>query len=163
MVAAERVTVLEGLAPMFAAMLGATACHDLDFGSLRVCISAGAAMPVELLRRFEDKFNCTVLEGYGLPETSGPACFNRPDAMRKVGSVGTPIDGVQMRVVDAHASEVPTGAPGEIQVRGRNVMKGYWNLPEATADALVDGWFSTGDIGRVDEDGYFFMIAHKNV
>jgi len=58
---------------------------------------------------------------------------------------------------------VPTGTPGEIQVRGRNVMKGYWNLPEATADALVDGWFSTGDIGRVDEDGYFFMIAHKNV
>jgi long-chain acyl-CoA synthetase len=163
MVAAERVTVFEGAAPMFAAMLGAAIVHDLDFGSLRVCISAGAAMPMELLRRFEDKFNCTVLEGYGLPETSGPACFNHPNAVRKIGSVGTPIDGAQMRVIDAHATEVPTGTPGEIQVRGRNVMTGYWNLPEATADALVDGWFSTGDIGRVDDDGYFFMIAHRNV
>jgi long-chain acyl-CoA synthetase len=83
--------------------------------------------------------------------------------VRKIGSVGTPIDGAQMRVIDEHATEVPTGTPGEIQVRGRNVMTGYWNLPEATADALVDGWFSTGDIGRVDDDGYFFMIAHRNV
>jgi long-chain acyl-CoA synthetase len=163
MVAAERVTVFEGLPPMFAAMLGATAGHDPNFGSLRVCVSAGAAMPVEVLRRFEDKSDCTVLEGYGLPETSGPACFNRPGAVRKVGSVGTPIDGVQMRVVDEHATEVPTGAPGEIQVRGHNVMKGYWNMPEVTAAAVVDGWFSTGDIGRVDENGYFFIVARKNI
>ena len=163
MVAAERVTVLQGLAPMFAAMLGATAGRDLDFGSLRVCISAGAAMPVEVRHRFEDRFNCTVLEGYGMPETSGPACFNRPNGVRKVGSVGTPIDGVQMRVVDEHATEVPTGTPGEILVRGHNVMKGYWKLPEATADALVDGWFSTGDIGWVDEDGYFFVVVGKNI
>ena len=98
------------------------------------------------------------IEGYGLPETSGPACFDRPVARTQGRFVGTPIDGVQMRVVDAHATEVPTGAPGEIQVRGRNVMKGYWNLPEVTADDIVDGWFSTlGDIGRVDEDGYFFV------
>jgi len=147
---------------MYAAMLGATAGHDLNFGSLRVCISAGAAMPVEVLRRFEDKSDCTVLEGYGLPETSG-ACFNHPGAVRKVGSLGTPIDGVQMRVVDEHATEVPAGTPGEIQVRGHNVMKGYWNLPEATADAFVDGWFSTGNLGRVDEDGYFFIVAGNNI
>jgi long-chain acyl-CoA synthetase len=162
MIAADRVTVFEGLSPMYAAMLGATTGHDLDFGSLRVCISAGETMPVELLRRFEDKFDCTVLEGYGLSETSGPACFNHP-AARKVGSIGTPIDGVQMRVVDEHGTEVTAGTPGEIQVRGHNVMKGYWNLPEATADALVDGWFSTGDSGRVDEDGYFFIVARKNI
>ena len=161
--AAEQVTVFEGLPFMYAAMLAATAGHEPDFGSLRVCMSAGATMPVEMVRRFENTSDCTVLEGYGLSETSGPACFNRPAAQRKVGSIGTPIDGVQMRVVDEHATEVPTGTPGEIQVRGPNVMKGYWNLPEANADALVDGWFSTGDIGRVDEDGYFFMIAHKNV
>jgi long-chain acyl-CoA synthetase len=98
-----------------------------------------------------------------MPETSGPACFNRPNGVRKVGSVGTPIDGVQMRVVDEHATEVPTGTPGEILVRGHNVMKGYWKLPEATADALVDGWFSTGDIGWVDEDGYFFVVVRKNI
>jgi long-chain acyl-CoA synthetase len=163
MVAAERVTVFEGLPAMYAAMLGAAAGRDLDFGSLRVCISVGAAMPVEVLRKFEDEFDWTVLEGYGLPETSGVACSNHPGGIRKVGSIGTPIDGVQMRVVDEHATEVPTGTPGEIQVRGHNVMKGYWNLPEATANAVVGGWFSTGDIGLVDEHGYFFVIAGKSV
>jgi long-chain acyl-CoA synthetase len=124
-------------------------------------------MPPGLLRRFEDRFDCTVLEGYGLPETSGAACFNHPGATRKVGSIGTSVDGVRMRVVDQHSTEVPTGTPGEIQVRGHKMMKGYWNLPEATADAIVDGWFSTGDIGRVDEEGYFFIVffivAHKEV
>jgi long-chain acyl-CoA synthetase len=159
MVAAERVTVFEGLPSMCAAMLGA-AVHDLDSRSLRVCMSAGVVMPVEVLRRFEDKFDCTVLEGYGLPETSGPACFNHPRAVRKLGSIGTPIHGVRMRVVDEDAIEVPTGTPGEIQVRGNNVMTGYWNLPKATANVLVDGWFSTGDIGRVDEDGYFFLARN---
>jgi long-chain acyl-CoA synthetase len=163
MIAAERVTVVAGLPHMYAAILGAIAGDDLDFGSLRVCISAGEAMPVELLRRFEDRFDCTVLEGYGLPETSGTACSNHPSAVRKVGSIGTPIDGVQMRVVDEHATEVPTGTSGEIQVRGNNLMKGYWNLPGATADAFVDGWFSTGDIGHVDEDGYFFIVDRKNI
>jgi long-chain acyl-CoA synthetase len=163
MIAAERVTVVAGLPPMYAAILEAIAGDDLDFGSLRVCISAGEAMPVELLRRFEDRFDCTVLEGYGLPETSGTACSNHPSAVRKVGSIGTPINGVQMRVVDEHATEVPTGTSGEIQVRGHNLMKGYWNLPGATADAFVDGWFSTGDIGRVDEDGYFFIVDRKNI
>ena len=163
MVAAERVTVFEGLPAMYAAIVGAVAGHDLDFSSLRVCISVGAAMPVDVLRRFEDEFDCVVLEGYGLPETSGAACSNHPNAIRKVGSIGTPIDGVQMRVVDEHATEVPTGTPGEIQVRGHNVMKGYWNLPQATADAVVGGWFSTSDIGLVDEDGYFFIIARKAV
>ncbi len=162
MIAAERITIFEGLPSMYAAMLGA-ATHDRDSSSLRVCMSAGAVMPRGLLRRFEDKFECTVLEGYGLTETSGPACFNHPDAVRKVGSIGTPIDGVRMRVVDEDAIAVPTGTPGEIQVRGHNVMKGYWNLPEATADVIVGGWFSTGDIGRVDKDGYFFLFAHNDI
>jgi long-chain acyl-CoA synthetase len=162
MFAAEQVTVFVGLPFMYAAMLGATAGREPNFGSLRVCISAGAAMPVEVLRRFEDKSDCTVLEGYGLSETSGPACFNHPAAPRKVGSIGTPIDGVQMRVVDEDATEVPTGTPGKIQVRGPNVMKGYWNVPDATANAIVDGWFSTADRGRVDEDGHFFIVARKN-
>jgi long-chain acyl-CoA synthetase len=160
--AAEHVTAFEGLPFMYAALLAATAGHEPDFGSLRVCMSAGATMPVEMVRRFENTSDCPVLEGYGLSETSGPACFNRPAALRKVGSVGTPIDGVQMRVVDEHATEVPTGTPGEIQVRGPNVMKGYWNLPEATANAIVDGWLSTGDSGRVDEDGYFFIVGRQN-
>jgi long-chain acyl-CoA synthetase len=163
MVAAERVTVFEGLATIYTAMLGAAAGQDPDLGSLRLCISADAPMPLEVLRRFEGKFDCAVLEGYALPETSGAACFNHPGAMRKGGSIGVPIDGVQMRVVDQHASEVPTGTPGEIQVRGHNVMKGYWNLRETTAEAIVDGWFSTGDSGSVDEDGHFFIVARKNI
>ncbi|HEY4796446.1 MAG TPA: AMP-binding protein, partial [Mycobacterium sp.] len=162
MFAAEQVTIFEGLPFMYAAMLAATAGHEPDLGSLRVCMSAGATMPVEMVGRFEDQSESAVLEGYGLSETSGPACFNRLAALRKVGSIGRPIDGVQMRVVDEHAAEVPTGAPGEIQVRGPNVMKGYWNLPEATANAIVDGWFSTGDSGRVDEDGYFFIVARES-
>jgi long-chain acyl-CoA synthetase len=162
-IAAERVTIFEAPPPAYPAMLGATACHGADFGSLRVCISAGTVTPVEVLDRFEDTSGCVVLEGYGLSETSGPACFNHPAAQRKPGSIGTPIDGVQMRVVDEHATEVPVGTAGEIQVRGHNVMKGYWNLPETTAHALVDGWFSTGDSGRIDDDGYFFITAGKHI
>ncbi|HXB89997.1 AMP-binding protein [Mycobacterium sp.] len=162
MVAAERVTIFEGSPAMYTAILGAVPGHNLDFGSLRVCISVGAAMQLEVLRKFEDEFHCVVLESYGLPETSGVACSNHPNAIRKVGSIGTPIDGVQMRVVNEHATEVPTGTPGEIQVRGRNVMKGYWTLPDVVAGAVVDGWFSTGDIGLVDEDGYFYIIARES-
>jgi long-chain acyl-CoA synthetase len=162
-VAAERVTVYQGPPSTYAELLGAVAGDEPESGSLRVCTSAGAAMPVEVLRRFEDTFGGTVIEGYGLVETSGVACVNHPGAVRKPGSIGTPIDGVQMRVVDKHTTEVPTGTPGEIQIRGYNVMKGYWNLPEATDDAIVDGWFSTGDIGRVDEDGYFFIVARRSI
>jgi long-chain acyl-CoA synthetase len=163
MFAAERVTVFEGAPAMYAALLGVVASHDVDFASLRLCISVGAAMPAEMLRRFEDEFDCMVLEGYGVPETSGVACSNHPHARRKLGSIGTPVDGVRMRVVDDHGNQVPTGTPGKIQVRGRNVMKGYWNLAESDADTVVDEWFSTGDIGRVDEDGYFFLAAGKNI
>jgi long-chain acyl-CoA synthetase len=160
-IAAEGVTVFQGAPFMYAAMLGAAPYHALNFGSLRVCISSGAAMPVDVLRRFEDRFGCTVLEGYGLAETSPAACFNHPGAVRKSGSIGTPIHGVQMRVVDERGAEVPAGTLGEIQIRGHNVMKGYWNLPRATAAAIVDGWFATGDIGRVDDDGYFFIFDRK--
>jgi long-chain acyl-CoA synthetase len=163
MVAAERVTVFEGLPAMYAAMLGPTGTQRLADSSLQVCMSGGAVMPTGVLRRFEDKSNCTVLEGYGMPETSGPACFNHPNSVRKAASVGTPLDGVRMRVVDEHSTEVPTGRPGEIQVRGHNVMKGYWNFPATAADSVADGWFSTGDIGRVDGDGYYFVVVPKNI
>jgi len=163
MIAAERVTVFEGVPAMYAEMLGVTAPHELNCGSLRVCISVGAAMPAEVLHGFEDRFGCTVLEGYGLSETSLAACFNRPGAGRKAGSIGTPIDGVQMRVVDERGDEVPTGTAGQIQVRGHNVMKGYWNAPEDTQASMLDGWFSTGDIGRVDDDGYFYLVDRKEI
>src|SRR6478672_6228146 len=154
MIAAEPATIFEGVPTMYVALLAAADRSDIDVSSLLVCVSGGAAMPVEVLRAFEDRFGCTVLEGYGLSETSPAVCFNHPGRVRKVGSSGTPIDGVQMRIVDEDDNNVPVGSPGEIQVRGHNVMEGYWNLPDATEAAIKDSWFSTGDIGRVDEDGY---------
>jgi long-chain acyl-CoA synthetase len=130
--------------------------------AMRLSVSGGAAMPVEVLRQFEDAFDCIVLEGYGLSETSPVASFNHPDRERKPGSIGTPIRGVEMRVVDASGAELPQGEVGEIAIRGHNIMKGYWNKPEATAEAVsADGWFRTGDIGRVDEDGYFYIVDRK--
>ncbi len=102
-----------------------------------------------------------ILEGYGLSETSPAVTFNHPDAERRPGSIGTPIEGVQVRLVDEDGNEVPTGAPGEIQVKGPNVMKGYWNLPDATSEAIKDGWFSTGDIAVVDADGYYYVVDRK--
>jgi long-chain acyl-CoA synthetase len=161
MIAAERVSIFEGVPAMYVAMLAAADRIDVDLSSLRVCVSGGAAMPVEVLRAFEDRFGCKVLEGYGLSETSPAACFNHPDRVRKVGSIGTPIDGVQMRIVDEDGNTVPVGTPGEIQVCGHNVMKGYWNLPDATEAAIKDGWFCTGDIGRVDEDGFYYIVDRK--
>ncbi len=118
-------------------------------------------MPVELMRGFEEAFNCKVLEGYGLSETSPVASFNHPDRERKPGSIGTPIAGVEMKVVDEDGNEVPQGEVGEIVIRGHNVMKGYWNRADATAEAIEDGWFHTGDMATVDEDGYFFIVDRK--
>ena len=127
--------------------------------SLRTCVSGGAALPVQVLADFENAFGCTVLEGYGLSESSPAAAFNHPNRPRKAGSIGTPIQGVQMRVVDLDGVEVPQGDTGQIQIRGHNVMKGYWNLPDATKDTITaDGWLNTGDVGRIDEDGYFYIV-----
>jgi long-chain acyl-CoA synthetase len=156
------VTIFEGVPTMYAAMLhhpGSAAPPMAS--SLRVCISGGAAMPVEILRGFEQKFGCMILEGYGLSETSPVASFNHPDKERKPGSIGTPIEGVQMRCRRRRARPCPPGEIGEIAIRGHNVMKGYWGKPEATAEAIPDGWFRTGDLARVDADGYFFIVDRK--
>jgi long-chain acyl-CoA synthetase len=103
-----------------------------------------------------------VLEGYGLSETSPVASFNHPERERKPGSIGTPISGVEMRVVDEAGEPLPLGDVGEIAIRGHNIMKGYWRKPDATANAIdADGWFRTGDIGRMDEDGYYSIVDRK--
>jgi long-chain acyl-CoA synthetase len=102
-----------------------------------------------------------ILEGYGLSETSPVASFNHPDKPRKPGSIGTPIKGVEMRLVTDAGDDVAVGEVGEIAIRGHNVMKGYWGKPEATAAAIPDGWFRTGDLARIDEDGYFFIVDRK--
>jgi long-chain acyl-CoA synthetase len=156
----DAVTVFEGVPTMYSALLGVADEAAVEATrTLRVCVSGGAAMPVQVLNDFEKTFGCQVLEGYGLSESSPAAAFNHPNRPRKVGSIGTPIEGVQMRVVDLDGAEAPQGETGEIQIRGHNVMKGYWNLPEATtATITADGWLNTGDVGRVDEDGYFYIV-----
>jgi len=149
-IARDRVTVFEGVPTMYAAMLDHSA--EADTSTLAVCISGGAAMPVEVMRAFEARFDCDVLEGYGLSETSPLACFNRRDRERKPGSIGVAIEGVELRVAD----------DGELLVRGHNVMKGYWGREDATAEAIDgDGWFRTGDIARVDDDGDFYIVDRK--
>jgi long-chain acyl-CoA synthetase len=157
----DRVNVFEGVPTMYGAMLNVPDRSRYDTSTLAVCASGGAAMPVELMRGFEHAFGCKVLEGYGLSETSPIASFNHPDRERKPGSIGTPIEGVEMKVVDEDDHDLPTGEVGEIVIRGHNVMKGYWRRDDATAEAIRDGWFHSGDLGRVDEDGYFYIVDRK--
>ncbi|OXM66147.1 MULTISPECIES: long-chain-fatty-acid--CoA ligase [Amycolatopsis] len=155
------VTVFEGVPTMYGALLQHPRAAEIDASALRVCVSGGAALPVEVLHGFEKAFGCAILEGYGLSETSPVVTFNHPDRPRKAGSIGTPIDGVRVRLLDADGAEVAPGEIGEIAVQGPNVMRGYWNLPEATAEAIPDGWLRTGDLARQDEDGYYFIVDRK--
>jgi long-chain acyl-CoA synthetase len=157
----DKITIFEGVPTMYVALLSFAGADQYDTSSLQVCISGGAAMPGEVLRGFEERFSAVILEGYGLSETSPVASFNHREIGRKVGSIGTPIEGVQMKVVDDEGAEVAQGEVGEIVIRGANVMKGYWNKPEATAEAIKDGWFHSGDMARVDEDGFFFIVDRK--
>jgi len=155
----DRVTLFLGVPTMYFAMLGVPADERPDTSSLRVCVSGGASLPVEVMRAFEEQFGCPILEGYGLSETSPVACFNRLDRERKPGSIGIPITDVEMRVVDEQGAELPAGDVGEIVIRGPNVMKGYWRRPDATAEAIRDGgWFHSGDLARMDADGDFFIV-----
>ncbi|PYI37378.1 long-chain-fatty-acid--CoA ligase [Arthrobacter psychrolactophilus] len=157
----DKVTIFEGVPSMYIALLRAPGRENYDLSSLRLAASGGSALPVEILREFEATFNATLLEGYGLSETSPVVSFNQVDGIRKPGSVGTAVSGAQLRVVDDQGADVEPGSVGEIAVAGSYVMKGYWNNPEATAAAIPDGWFRTGDLGRQDEDGVFFIVDRK--
>jgi len=157
----DKVTIFEGVPTMYAAILHHPEADPAMAATLRVCVSGGASMPVEIMRGFEEKFGCIILEGYGLSETSPVASFNHPDKVRKPGSIGTPVEGVQLRLVDDAGQTVPDGEIGEIAIRGHNVMKGYWGKPEATAEAITDGWFRTGDLAKVDSDGYYYIVDRK--
>jgi long-chain acyl-CoA synthetase len=126
--------------------------------SLRLCISGGAAMPVEVMNAFNEKFQVKILEGYGLSETSPIAVFNRLDREVRPGSIGLPVWGVEVRLVDLHDREVDTNEVGELVIRGHNVMKGYYQRPDAATEAMRNGWFHTGDLARRDEDGYFSIV-----
>jgi long-chain acyl-CoA synthetase len=113
---------------------------------------------VEVLRGFEAAFGAMILEGYGLSETSPVASFNHADRERKPGSIGQPVDGVEFRLIDDEWNDVPEGEIGEIAIKGHNVMKGYLGNPEATAWAIRDGWFRTGDLARRDEEDYYYIV-----
>jgi long-chain acyl-CoA synthetase len=161
-IARDKVTIFQGVPTMYNAMLHSESADDADCSTLRTCMSGGAAMPAELMRAFEEKFGCIILEGYGLSETSPVASFNHPDKERKPGSIGTPIEGVEMQVWDDDGNELEQGEVGEIVIRGHNIMKGYWNRDDANKEAITDdGWFRTGDMAKVDEDGYFFIVDRK--
>ncbi|MFE0703350.1 long-chain fatty acid--CoA ligase [Streptomyces sp. NPDC058872] len=157
-IARDRVTVFLGVPTMYALLLGQPDRARHDVSSLRVCLCGGSPLPVAVLAGFESDFGCAVLEGYGLSESSPLACVNRIDRPRSPGTIGVPIEGVEMRVVDRAGKEVPDGEVGEIVIRGHNVMKGYWRRPEATAATVRDGWLHTGDLGTRDAVGDFRVV-----
>ena len=155
-VEAHRVTIVTGVPTIYIALLNA-GIRPSALASVRFYKSAAATMPVEIARRWRDTYGQTILEGYGLTETSPAATFNHEYEYR-AGSVGTPVEMVDMRVVDEEDRDVPPGAWGEVVFRGPNVMLGYWNRPEDTRAAMRGGWFHTGDIGYLDEDGYLYLV-----
>jgi long-chain acyl-CoA synthetase len=161
----ERVNFWTGVPTMYWAILKYVEENNIDITpyaeSLTVLSSGGAPMPVEVMKKFEGIFGVRVLEGYGLSETSPIVSFNHPQLPSKPGTVGQPIFGVEIKCVDENDNEVPRGERGEIVVRGHNVMKGYYKNPEATAEAMRNGWFHTGDIGVIDEEGYLSIVDRK--
>ncbi|MET9735708.1 long-chain fatty acid--CoA ligase [Streptomyces sp. NPDC006458] len=158
-IARDGATVFEGVPTMYAALLQHPS--EADVSTLRMCVSGGASLPVEILHGFERRFGCAVLEGFGMSETSPVVTFNHPDRPRKAGSIGTPIKDVEVRLLDDKGQDVAPGEIGELSVRGPNVMKGYWNRPQETAETVQDGWLRSGDLARQDEDGYFYIVDRK--
>jgi len=160
---AHHVTIFVGVPSMYIALLhlpGAAERHDLHAitSRLRLGASGGSPLPVEVIRQFEERFGVPILEGYGLSETSPVATFSFLDFDRIPGCVGKAIWGTEVRIVDSSDVPVATGVVGEIVIRGHNVMKGYYNRPEETAMAIRDGWFHSGDLGRMDEAGNVFVV-----
>lgn len=162
----EGVTFFAGVPTMYWGLLGALDGTTDVTGiaeKMRVAAAGGSALPVEVHKDFEKKFGVTILEGYGLSETSPVASFSKYGAPVRVGSIGTPIPGVEMKLIDPEWNEVNADnsdpdAIGEIAIKGHNIMKGYYNRPEATAEAIRDGWFRSGDLGRRDEDGWYYIV-----
>jgi long-chain acyl-CoA synthetase len=156
----DGVTVFEGVPTMYSSVLNFDGRDNYDTSSLRVAIVGGQAMPVEVMEKFEQAFDIEVLEGYGLSETCAVGTFNYPGE-RKRGSIGKPVEQIEVKIVDDDRNEVPQGEIGEIAIKGANVMREYWNKPEETENDLRGGWFHTGDLGHIDEDGYVFIDDRK--
>lgn len=160
-IARDQVTFLHGVPTIFNALLHSDGIDPTLLKSLKYGLSGGAALPLETRKAFEDQFGMPILEGYGLTETSPLACAQTQWLPRKSGSIGRPIIGVEMKIFDTKDKEVPPGVEGEVVIRGRNIMKGYLKNPEATREVMRSGWFHSGDIGRMDEDGDFYIVDRK--
>ncbi|MBZ5738338.1 long-chain-fatty-acid--CoA ligase [Nocardioides mangrovi] len=164
----EEITFFAGVPTMYWGLLGALADGNPDgtpidvqtiAANLRVAVAGGSALPVEVHKEFEKRFGVTILEGYGLSETSPVASFSKYGEPVRVGSIGLPIPGVEMKLIEPDWSEVAgADAIGEIAIKGHNVMKGYYNRPEATDEVIHDGWFRSGDLARRDEDGWYYIV-----
>ncbi|WP_407547994.1 long-chain fatty acid--CoA ligase [Streptomyces sp. Pv4-95] len=158
----DRPTFTAGVPTMWNALLRASDAADAaDFTGLRLASSGGASLPVEVMRAFEERFGCAIVEGYGLTETAGAATFQDPRRPRKPGGVGRALPGCEVSVRGDDGAELPPGGIGEVYVKGPVVMKGYWNRPEATADVLHDGRLATGDLGTMDADGDLRIVDRK--
>jgi long-chain acyl-CoA synthetase len=162
---AEHVNAWAGVPTMYWALLQCVSANTLDVADIAThlmsCTSGGAPMPVEVMKRFESTFGVRVLEGYGLSETSPVATFNHSERPTRPGTVGQPVFGVEVACVNEHDEPAPVGERGEIVIRGHNIMKGYYKRPDATAEAIRNGWFHTGDIGIIDADGYLSIVDRK--
>jgi len=157
----DRVTIFAGVPTMYFALLYHESEREYDLSALQYCMSGGAPMPVEIMKAFEKKFPVEIFEGYGLSETSPVASFNMVGRPRLPGSIGYPVWGTEMRIVDDQDRPLPDGERGEICIRGHHVMKGYLNRPDATKEALRGGWFHSGDIGTRSPEGYFTIVDRK--
>jgi long-chain acyl-CoA synthetase len=156
-----RVQAMSAVPTMLVYLLNYPDADRFDTSSMRMWGSGAAPLPVEIVEPFERKFGGRILEGYGLTEASPVVCATRLSGVRKLGSVGPPIPGVEVQVLDDADRAVPVGEIGEVCVRGPNVMLGYYGLPEETARTLRGGWLHTGDMGRLDEDGYLVIVERK--
>ena len=155
----DRLTSMAGVPTMWNAMLHASGDYGpSDFVHLRLATSGGASLPVEVMRAFKERFDCAILEGYGLTESTGAATFNDINRVQKAGTVGPALPGSRIEVRDVEGKPVAADVVGEVFLKGPTVMKGYRNRPEATAEDLKDGWLKTGDLGMLDADGYLSIV-----
>ncbi len=158
----EKPTYFVGVPSMYRAFLAVDGGENYDVHSLKFCLSSGDALKEKTLEEFQTKFKVRILEGYGLTEASPMVSFNSPNRDHRAGSVGLPLPGVDMKFVDDSGDQVKPGEVGEIIVQGPNVMKGYLNRPEATKEAIKDGWLYTGDLARLHENGFGYIVVRKN-